>query len=136
MAASRLVELGQQAFVEVAAGVARGEPLVKCQLLASKFYEALKRELRQMPSTNAKRTVLLAAIDRCDRVATAGIGPGVVLRELESIIALLQSDLPTPPSTRGGPRPFLRVIEGGLSSSRSSGATFSSSAPRLERDAP
>ena len=132
MVASRLVELGQQALVAVAAGVARGEPLVKCQLLASKFYEALKRELRQMPSTNANRTVLLAAIDRCNRVATVGIGPGVVLRELESIIALLQSDQPVPPSARGGPGPLLRVIEGGLSSSKSSGATFSSSAPRRD----
>jgi hypothetical protein len=41
-----LVELGEQALVEVADSIARGAPVVQCQLLASGFYEALKNELR------------------------------------------------------------------------------------------
>ena len=134
MAASRLVELGQQAFDAVAAGVARGEPLVKCQLRASQFYEALKRELQKMPLTGAQRATLIAAADRCDRVAIAGIGAGAMLTELGNALALLQSDQPTPP-LRGAPGPFLRVIEGGLSTSKAPDATSSSSAPRLGRDA-
>ena len=48
MVPAHLIELGQQALAEVTANVARGEPLVRCQLLASEFYEALKRELRPM----------------------------------------------------------------------------------------
>jgi hypothetical protein len=43
---SQLVELGQQALTDVRISVANGEPLVRCQLLGSEFYEALKRPLR------------------------------------------------------------------------------------------
>src|SRR3984893_8730799 len=43
---SQLIELGQRALTDVRIGVANGEPLVRCQLLASEFYEALKRALR------------------------------------------------------------------------------------------
>jgi hypothetical protein len=37
---------GQKALAAVATNAASGAPLVKCQLLASEFYEALKRELQ------------------------------------------------------------------------------------------
>jgi hypothetical protein len=43
---SQLVELAQQALTDVRISVANGEPLVRCQLLASEFHEALKRALR------------------------------------------------------------------------------------------
>jgi hypothetical protein len=43
---SHLVELGQQALTDVRISVANGEPLVRCQLLASEFHEALKQALR------------------------------------------------------------------------------------------
>jgi hypothetical protein len=43
---SHLIELGQQALAAVATNAESGAPLVKCQLLASEFYEALKRELQ------------------------------------------------------------------------------------------
>ena len=46
MLPSQLIELGQQALTDVRIGVANGEPLVRCQLLASEFYESLKRALR------------------------------------------------------------------------------------------
>jgi hypothetical protein len=121
MAPSRLVELGQCALVAVKAGVARGEPLVKCQLRASQFYEALKRELQQMPPTDAGRATLIAAADRCDRVAIAGTRPGAILTELGNVLAMLQADQPPPPP-RQAPGPFLKVIEGGLSTSNISPA--------------
>jgi hypothetical protein len=76
MVPSRLVVLGQRAFDAVAAGVARGEPLIKCQLRASEFYEALKRELRQtLPMDDTERATLIAAANQCERVANAGITP-------------------------------------------------------------
>ena len=136
MVSSRLVELGQRAFDAVAAGVTRREPLVKCQLLASEFYDALKHELGQTLSMDdAKRATLIAATNRCERAAIAGIDPDVMLNELGNALALLTSDSPTP-ALGGRSGPFLRVIEGGLSPSKSPGAIFSSSAVRLERDRP
>jgi hypothetical protein len=50
---SDLTELGQDAIAAVSRGVADGAPLVKCQLLASAFYEALRNELRKADATNA-----------------------------------------------------------------------------------
>jgi hypothetical protein len=44
LAMSDLTELGQDAIAAVSRGVADGAPLVKCQLLASAFYEALRHE--------------------------------------------------------------------------------------------
>jgi hypothetical protein len=93
-----------------------GEPLVKCQLLASEFYEALKRELRQTRPDDSKRATLIAVARRCECVAIANVGPGKMLSELGNVLAMLQSDAPTPPPRRG-PGPFLRVIKGGLSTS-------------------
>ena len=55
---SDLTELGQEAIAAVARGVADGAPLVKCQLLASAFYEALRHELRKAYAT--KRSTLFA----------------------------------------------------------------------------
>jgi hypothetical protein len=48
---SELIELGQQALAAASTSVARGAPLVQCQLLASEFYEALKDELRETSPT-------------------------------------------------------------------------------------
>jgi hypothetical protein len=76
MAPLQLIEIGQRALAAVAAGIAGGAPLVKCQLLASEFYEALKRELRQTFSANKpKHAMLIAAAKQCERVAIANIGP-------------------------------------------------------------
>jgi hypothetical protein len=115
MAPSQLVEIGRRALAAVSTGVAGGAPLVKCQLLASEFYEALKRELRQTSSANEpKHAMLIAAAKRCERVAITNIGPSAVLREVGNALAMLQSDAATPPA-RSRSRPVLRVIEGGLS---------------------
>ena len=114
MVPSELIELGQQALAAASTSVARGAPLVQCQLLASEFYEALKDELRETSPTDvAKRDTLLAAFIQCFRIATASISPDQMLDELRRTIAILQSDGPVSSPIRF--RPMLRVIEGGLS---------------------
>ncbi|HSQ02583.1 MAG TPA: hypothetical protein VLN59_01030 [Burkholderiales bacterium] len=106
---SQLVELGQKALAAVASSVARGAPLLYCQLLASEFYEALRRELR-----NVEDAALSAAVDGCRRAGRAGITPNAMLIELQSAIAMLQlGKKPAAPSRPS--RPVLRVIQGGLS---------------------
>ena len=59
---SDLTELGQEAIAAVSRGVVDGAPLVKCQLLASAFYEALRHELRKADATRC--SALLAVTDR------------------------------------------------------------------------
>ena len=75
--ASDLTELGQEAIAAVSSGIADGAPLVKCQLLASAFYEALRHELRKADAT--KRSTLRALTDQCHRSAAANISPVEVL---------------------------------------------------------
>ena len=73
MVPAHLIELGQQALAEVTANVARGEPLVRCQLLASEFYEALKRELRPMSHLGVvERAMVVAAANQCRHAASRG----------------------------------------------------------------
>ena len=111
---SELIELGQQALAAVSSSVARGAPLVKCQLLASQFYEALRHELRESSQAEAKRNILIAAANQCHRTATASISPDAMVGELRRAIDLLQVEIP-PLDAVARVRPMLRVIEGGLS---------------------
>jgi len=98
--------------------VAKGAPLVRCQLLASEFYEALKRELRATSELGVvERAMVAAATCLCRHAATASITPDMMLAELRRAIDLLRANIspcdqpPAPPR----PRPILCVIEGGLS---------------------
>ena len=78
------------------------------------YYEALRRELKHFPIEDAKRAALIAASDRCERIAAATTNPSVMLDELRKAIAVLQADEhPSMPPPRT--RPVLRLIEGGLS---------------------
>jgi hypothetical protein len=113
VALSRLKELGEEAVVALAASLARGGPVVKGQLIASRFYEAMQRELKQLPMHDPKRAALIAASDGCERIAAARINPSDLLDELRRALAVLSDDHPSEPPPRG--RPVLRVIEGGLS---------------------
>jgi hypothetical protein len=116
MGSAPLAELGQQALAAVASCVAKGEPLVRCQLLASEFYEALRRELRRMPAADAgKRDELIAATVQCHRAARASISPEKMLAELKDAVAALNSDRQPMISQEPRSRPILRVIQGGLS---------------------
>jgi hypothetical protein len=113
---SHLLELGQQALAAVAISVARGAPLVQCQLLASGFYEVLRRELQQStPLGFAERGLLVAAAEQCSRAATPSISPDTMLAELRVAIAMLRSGCSSIESPHARLPPALRVIEGGLS---------------------
>jgi hypothetical protein len=113
---SDLTELGQEAIAAVSRGVVDGAPLVKCQLLASAFYEALRDELRKADAT--RRSALLAVTDQCHRSAAANISPVQALDELRRAVNLLQPAMPGSETVQPVPRsrPVLRVIQGGLSS--------------------
>ena len=114
MALSQVTEIGEQAVAAVAASLARGGPVVKGQLIASRFYEAMQRELKQLPMHDPKRAALMAASNRCERIAAAKINPVVLLDELRKALAVLTDEHPSePPPIKG--RPVLRLIEGGLS---------------------
>ena len=58
---SRLTEIGEQAVAAVAASLARGGPVVKGQLIASRFYEAMQRELKRLPMHDPKRAATSAS---------------------------------------------------------------------------
>jgi hypothetical protein len=112
LALSRLQEDGEEALVAVARSVAKGEPLVRCQLLASIFYEELRRQLRQCPRMdNPERAILVTAADYCGRAAITRTTPTDLLRELRNAVSALSGR----PALTTGQRPVLRVIEGGLS---------------------
>ena len=112
LALSRVAEIGEQAVAAVAASLARGGPVVRGQLIASRFYEAIQRELRQLPIHDPNRAVLMAASDRCQRIGAAN-NPGALLDELREAIAVLEANEHAAPPTRA--QPALRLIEGGLS---------------------
>ena len=108
-----LIELGQQALASVTTNVAGGAPLARCQLLASEFYEALKRELRATSELGVVERAMVAV----RHAATESITPDMMLAELRRAIDLLQAsispcDQPSAPLRR---RPIFCVIEGGLS---------------------
>ena len=113
MTVSRLKEIGDQAIVAVAASLARGGPVVRSQLIASRFYEAVQRELKRLPLHDSKPAALIAASDRCERIAAASINPTALLDELRKAIAVLTDGHPSEPPIRQPP--VLRLIEGGLS---------------------
>ena len=114
---SDLTEIGQEAIAAVSRGVDDGAPLVKCQLLASAFYEALRHQLRQADAT--QRSTLLGVTRQCHRAAAANISPVEALHELKRAVDLLQPVIPAPETLEPVPRsrPVLRVIQGGLSNS-------------------
>jgi hypothetical protein len=112
---SDLTELGQETIAAVSRGVAEGAPLVKCQLLASAFYEALRHEHRKGDA--AERSTLLAVTHQCHRGAAANISPVQALNELKRAVDLLQLVIPAPETVQPRSRAVLRVIHGGLSSS-------------------
>ena len=109
---SDLTELGLEAIAAVSKGVTDGAPLVKCQLLASTFYEALRNELRKAEANQLN--TLLAVTDQCHRSAAANISPVRALTELKKAVDLLVTPAPTVEQSPRS-RPILRVIQGGRS---------------------
>jgi hypothetical protein len=115
LALSRITEIGEQAVAAIAASLARGGSVVKSQLIASHFYKAMQRELKQLPMHDTKRAALIAASERCERIAAASINPTALLDELRNAIAVLEADMHRSVSPPTKARPVLRLIEGGLS---------------------
>ena len=115
MALSRITQIGEQAVAAVAGSLAGNGSVIRGQLIASRFYEAMQRELKRLPMHDTKRVALIAASDRCERIAAASINSRVLLDELRAALTLLTDEHPSepPPPPRG--RPVLRLIEGGLS---------------------
>ncbi len=120
-----LVEAGEQAASAVERCVAANGSIVKCLLLASSFYEALKAELQRTDRVDCqKNAILAAAAEQCSLTAFASISPEAVLNELRAALALLRTaELKAPPVAPDG-RPYrqrttalpvLTVIKGGLS---------------------
>jgi hypothetical protein len=76
----------------------------------------MQRELKRLPMHDSRRAALIAASDRCERIAAASINPLVLLDELKGALALLTDEHPSEPLPPPRGRPVLRLIEGGLSS--------------------
>lgn len=91
MALSQLKALGEQAVIAIAASLARGGPIVRGQLIASHFYEALRYELKQSPMHHTQRAALMAASDQCERIAAASINPREMLDEHRKAVAVLRA---------------------------------------------
>jgi len=90
LVSSRLQEDAEEALIAVTRCVARGEPLVRCQLLASIFYEELRRQLRRSPDIDDPgRAILVTAADYCDRAAIESATAADMLRELSNAVAAL-----------------------------------------------
>jgi hypothetical protein len=110
-----LVVFGQDVVERLAQECAAGGRTTRLQLLASPFYEALKREIGRTPADEAeKRRALAAAADQCRRAAGCAVAPANILIELRAAVATLSGE--RPPSLTAPPRvrPQLRIIQGGL----------------------
>jgi hypothetical protein len=68
----------------------------------------MQRELRQLPALDPKQSALIAAIERCERIAAASINSTALLDELRKAIAGLRAnqDVLAPPPPRA--RPVMR----------------------------
>jgi hypothetical protein len=102
LALSRVTEIGEQAVAAVAASLARGGPVIKGQLIASRFYEAMQRELKQLPMHDPRRAALIAASGRCERIAAAKIDPTVLLDELRKALTVLTGEHPSDAAANKG----------------------------------
>jgi hypothetical protein len=109
-----LLELGQDVVERLANKYAAGGRTVHLQLLASPFYEAVRREIGRTPVYEAeKRRALAAAADQCRRAASCAVPPANIVVELRAAVARLSGEpasLEAPPRVR----PQLRLIHGGL----------------------
>ena len=111
-----LVRLGQEVVGQVGRELLRGGNIVHMQLLASRFYEAIKADLAATPRHEAAKVgALAAAAAQCRRSAQNGVSPHLMLIELRAAVAMLSAP-PAPHQTETVVRfgPQLRVIQGGL----------------------
>ncbi len=99
-ASAELIELGEATLAQIATDAATGVSLLRCQLIATPFYDALTRELSGRQQLTVPR--LRRAADR---------NASLLVAELRSVLAMLRAD--TNPVSPSPERPVLRVIAGG-----------------------
>jgi hypothetical protein len=110
-----LLALGRETTTKMAQCLERGGSAFKCQLIASRFYEALRAELKRCFPFQERHRLLTIAVDRCKRASRHGIPPATIFAELNGALAMLDgAEAGTAPLLRFGGRPMLRVIQGGL----------------------
>ena len=110
-----LVVFGQGVVERLAQECAAGGRTTRLQLLASPFYEALKREIGRMPADEAeKRRALAAAADQRRRAAGCSVAPANIVIELRAAVASLSGEWAPSLSAPPRVRPQLRIIQGGL----------------------
>jgi hypothetical protein len=108
-----LLRLGAHTAERLALEFMAGAGLVRLQLLASRFYQALGEEMdRTPPEQFAARLVLAAAGAQCRCLGRPDILPEEAVAAFRGAVSILESGrLPAPAAV---PRkPQLRVIEGG-----------------------
>jgi hypothetical protein len=115
--ATELISCGEEAVSAVGSALLAGAPLVKCQLLASRFYEGVKQELAAAGEADGAYSSRLAAAAQCLRSADRGVSPTALLLHLRAAVAMLDEAEHAAIMSRSyeRPRPVLRVIQGGLS---------------------
>jgi hypothetical protein len=110
-----LVVFGQDVVERLAQECAAGGRTTRLQLLASPFYEALKREIGRTHAREVeKRRALAAAADQCRRAADCSIAPPNIVVELRAAVATLGGERALSFKAPPGARPQLRIIRGGL----------------------
>jgi len=122
-----LVVFGQDVVNRLAQECAAGERTTRLQLLASPFYEAVKREIGRTPACEADtRRALAAAADQCRRAAGCAVAPANIVVELRAAVATLSGERPlSSPSPgieqigcRAGYRALLAVRDVGAEEAR------------------
>jgi len=97
---TELIELGEATLARLAQEASADLSLLRCQLVASPFFDALMRDL------DGRRQ---AAVPRLRRAADRNAS--LLVAELRSVLAMLRASVnPAGPSPE---RPVLRVIAGG-----------------------
>ena len=112
---SELLEL-DDIVAKMAHELVIGGRVVHRQLLASRFYEAIKTELDRTPrSCPVLLGVLAASADQCRRSAANGVSPRLMLVELSAALAMLTSGgMHRSQALDPTARPQFRVIQVGL----------------------
>jgi hypothetical protein len=109
-----LLRVGQEVVAEAGRELLRGGNIVHLQLLASRFYDAVKAELEASPRHYAHAVgALAAAADQCRRSAQNEVSPHLMFVELRAAVAMLSGPLTSHADAVVRLKPQLRVIQGG-----------------------
>jgi hypothetical protein len=102
--------IGREVVEELREELRGQSRLVRMQLLASRFYEALKAELAATsPHDKQRLGQLTAALDQCRRVSQNGVSPPFILAAVRAAVSVATAPgLPVPEQ-----RQPLQVIQGG-----------------------